>query len=53
MTRKGFFAALKLDNPYSEKGFIKLHEKTLAKSKTDKLKLLVDQNKYQFRFRFI
>ena len=40
MTRRGFFSALKLDNPHSEKSFIKLHEKTLAKSKADRLKLL-------------
>ncbi|GHT09394.1 hypothetical protein AGMMS49532_07280 [Endomicrobiia bacterium] len=40
MTRKGFFAALKLDEPYSEKGLVKPHEKTLARSNADRLRLL-------------
>jgi uncharacterized protein (DUF1015 family) len=38
--RRGFFAALKLDNPYSGKGSIKPHEKTLAEPKADRLKLI-------------
>ena len=33
MTRRGFFAALKLENPHSAKGAVKPHEKTLAKPK--------------------
>ena len=40
MTRRGFFAALKLENPHSGKGAIKPHEKTLAKPKADRLSLL-------------
>lgn len=40
MTRRGFFAALKLENPHSGKGAVKPHEKTLAKPKADRLKLL-------------
>jgi uncharacterized protein (DUF1015 family) len=40
MTRRGFFAALKLDDPHSKKSSIKPHEKTLAKPKNDRLKLL-------------
>ena len=40
MTRRGFFAALKLDNPHSGKGSVKPHEKTLAGPKADRLKLL-------------
>lgn len=40
MTRRGLFAALKLDNPHSSKGSVKPHEKTLAKPKADRLKLL-------------
>ncbi len=36
--RRGFFAALKLENP--QKGDVKPHEKTLAKPKEDRLKLL-------------
>ncbi|MDR0822337.1 MAG: DUF1015 domain-containing protein [Endomicrobium sp.] len=40
MTRRGFFSALKLENPHSGKGAIKPHEKTLAKPKADRLKLL-------------
>ncbi|MDR3195374.1 MAG: DUF1015 domain-containing protein [Endomicrobium sp.] len=40
MTRRGFFAALKLENPHSEKGSIKPHEKTLSKPKADRLSLL-------------
>jgi Uncharacterized conserved protein len=40
MTRRGFFAALKLENAHSGKGAIKPHEKTLAKPKADRLKLL-------------
>ncbi|MDR2399366.1 MAG: DUF1015 domain-containing protein [Endomicrobium sp.] len=40
MTRRGFFAALKLENPHSGKGSIKPHEKTLAKPKADRLSLL-------------
>ena len=38
MIRRGFFAALKLENPH--KGEIKPHEKTLAKPKEDRLKLI-------------
>src|SRR3989339_442650 len=38
MTRRGFFAALGLENPH--KGNIKPHEKTLAKPKEDRLKLI-------------
>jgi uncharacterized protein (DUF1015 family) len=40
MTRRGFFAALKLENPHSQKGSIKPHEKTLSKPKADRLSLL-------------
>ena len=40
MTRRGFFAALKLENPHSAKGAVKPHEKTLAKPKADRLSLL-------------
>ncbi|GHT34033.1 phosphatase [Endomicrobiia bacterium] len=40
MTRRGFFASLKLDNPYSGKGSVKPHEKTLTKPKFDRLNLL-------------
>jgi uncharacterized protein (DUF1015 family) len=40
MTRRGFFAALKLDNPHSEKSSVKPHEKTLANPKADRMKLL-------------
>jgi uncharacterized protein (DUF1015 family) len=40
MTRRGFFASLKLDNPHSDKSSVKPHEKTLAKPKADRLKLL-------------
>jgi uncharacterized protein (DUF1015 family) len=41
MTRRGFFASLKLDNPYSGQGsIVKLHEKTFAKPKADRLSLL-------------
>jgi uncharacterized protein (DUF1015 family) len=40
MTRRGFFAALKLENPHSSKGAVKPHEKTLAKPKADRLSLL-------------
>ncbi|MDR1401036.1 MAG: DUF1015 domain-containing protein [Endomicrobium sp.] len=40
MTREGFFAALRLDDPYSDKSLIKPHEKTLAKPKSDRLELL-------------
>ncbi|MDR1196578.1 MAG: DUF1015 domain-containing protein [Endomicrobium sp.] len=40
MTRRGFFAALKLENAHSGKGSVKPHEKTLAKPKADRLKLL-------------
>jgi uncharacterized protein (DUF1015 family) len=40
MTRRGFFASLKLENPYSEKASIKLHEKTLENPKADRLSLL-------------
>ena len=36
--RRGFFAAVKLENPH--KGEIKPHEKTLAKPKEDRLNLL-------------
>jgi uncharacterized protein (DUF1015 family) len=38
MTRRGFFAALKLENPHG--GAVKPHEKTLAKPKADRLSLL-------------
>ncbi|MCB4791352.1 MAG: DUF1015 domain-containing protein [Elusimicrobia bacterium] len=37
-SRKGFFAALKLENPH--KGVVKPHEKTLAKPKEDRLNLI-------------
>jgi uncharacterized protein (DUF1015 family) len=40
MIRRGFFAALKLENPHSQKGSIKPHEKTLSKPKADRLSLL-------------
>ncbi|GHT45504.1 phosphatase [Endomicrobiia bacterium] len=40
MTRRGFFASLKLDNPHSCKGSVKPHEKTLTKPKSDRLNLL-------------
>jgi uncharacterized protein (DUF1015 family) len=40
MTRRGFFAALKLENPHSQKSSIKPHEKTLSKPKADRLSLL-------------
>jgi len=40
MTRRGFFAALKLENAHSGKGAVKPHEKTLAKPKADRLSLL-------------
>jgi uncharacterized protein (DUF1015 family) len=40
MTRRGFFADLKLENPYSEKSSIKLHEEVLPKLKADRLSLL-------------
>ncbi|MDR2251470.1 MAG: DUF1015 domain-containing protein [Endomicrobium sp.] len=40
MTRRGFFAALKLENPHSQKVSIKPHEKTLSKPKADRLSLL-------------
>ncbi|GMO65607.1 MAG: DUF1015 domain-containing protein [Endomicrobiia bacterium] len=40
MTRVGFFAALKLDDPHSDKSSIKPHEKTLIKPKGDRLELL-------------
>ena len=36
--RRGFFAALKLENPHG--GAVKPHERTLAKPKADRLKLL-------------
>ncbi len=38
MTRRGFFTALKLENPHG--GAVKAHEKTLAKPKADRLSLL-------------
>lgn len=38
MVRRGFFAALKLENPHG--GAVKPHERTLAKPKEDRLKLL-------------
>jgi len=38
MTRRGFFAALRLENPHG--GAVKPHERTLAKPKEDRLKLL-------------
>jgi uncharacterized protein (DUF1015 family) len=37
-SRRGFFAALKLENPH--KGVVKPHEKTLAKPKEDRLNLI-------------
>jgi len=40
MIRRGFFAALKLDDPHCEKGSIKPHEKTLATPLNDRLELL-------------
>ncbi|MDR3112035.1 MAG: DUF1015 domain-containing protein [Elusimicrobiota bacterium] len=40
MTRRGFFSALKLENPHSAKTSIKPHEKTLAGPKADRLKLI-------------
>jgi uncharacterized protein (DUF1015 family) len=40
MTRRGLFAALKLDNPNSKGSSVKSHEKTLLKPKIDRLKLL-------------
>lgn len=40
MTRRGFFAALKLEDTKTGKGSIKPHEKTLSKPKADRLKLL-------------
>ncbi|MDR1511645.1 MAG: DUF1015 domain-containing protein [Endomicrobium sp.] len=40
MTREGFFAALKLDDPHSDKSSIKPHEKTLEGPKSDRLDLL-------------
>ncbi|MDR2860242.1 MAG: DUF1015 domain-containing protein [Elusimicrobiota bacterium] len=40
MIRRGFFCALKLENPHSGKGAVKPHEKTLAKPKADRLSLL-------------
>lgn len=38
MIRRGFFTALKLENPHG--GAVKAHEKTLAKPKADRLSLL-------------
>lgn len=38
MTRRGFFAALEIENPF--KGNVKPHEKTLAKPKEDRLNML-------------
>lgn len=38
MIRRGFFSALKLENPHG--GAVKAHEKTLAKPKADRLSLL-------------
>lgn len=38
MTRRGFFAALKVENPF--KGNVKPHEKTLSKPKADRLSML-------------
>ncbi|MDR1122495.1 MAG: DUF1015 domain-containing protein, partial [Endomicrobium sp.] len=40
MTRRGFFAALKLENFYSQEGSIKFYEKIFSKSKADRLSLL-------------
>jgi uncharacterized protein (DUF1015 family) len=40
MTRRGLFAALKLDDPNSKRSSVKSHEKTLLKPKIDRLKLL-------------
>jgi len=39
-TKKDFFVVLRLDDPYSGKNSVKPHEKTLAKSKADRLRLL-------------
>lgn len=38
MVRRGFFAALKVENPHG--GSVKPHERTLAKPKEDRLKLI-------------
>lgn len=38
MIRRGFFAALKIENPHG--GAVKAHEKTLSKPKADRLSLL-------------
>ncbi|OGS07805.1 MAG: hypothetical protein A2204_04845, partial [Elusimicrobia bacterium RIFOXYA1_FULL_47_7] len=38
MVRRGFFAALKIENPHA--GAVKPHEKTLSKPKADRLSLL-------------
>ena len=38
MTRRGFFAALEIENPF--KGNVKPHEKTLSKPKADRLSML-------------
>ncbi|MBN1822830.1 MAG: DUF1015 domain-containing protein [Endomicrobiales bacterium] len=38
MTRRGFFACLKIENPH--RGSVKPHERTLSKPKEDRLKLL-------------
>ncbi|MCX5782738.1 MAG: DUF1015 domain-containing protein [Elusimicrobia bacterium] len=38
MVRRGFFGALRLENPF--KGSVKPHEKTLSKPKEDRLKML-------------
>ena len=38
MVRRGFFAALKIENPHG--GAVKAHEKTLSKPKADRLSLL-------------
>jgi uncharacterized protein (DUF1015 family) len=40
MTRRGFFATLKLENLHSQKRSIKSHEKTLFKPRVDRLSLL-------------
>jgi uncharacterized protein (DUF1015 family) len=40
MTRRGFFASLKLEDPYSDRASIKPNEKTLVKPKADRLSLL-------------
>ncbi|MDR1926803.1 MAG: DUF1015 domain-containing protein [Endomicrobium sp.] len=40
MTRRGFFASLKLEDPHSDRASIKSHERTLVKPRVDRLSLL-------------